>query len=148
LYSLRGRELADLGVAPEPPLVSHMHHLVEEPVPGGEVLSVRSLLGGAPRRLIAFNEARSLESAAFRWPVVAVVEWTRSPLAQSEVGCGGSEYDLGHASLRVFDLARPEPFVAPPPAADLLRPTDCPFLGTLVRAGVDSSIPRTAHART
>jgi hypothetical protein len=128
MYSLRGRKLANLGVAPEPPLVSHMHFLTEESVAGGQVLAVRSVLGGAGRPLIGLNPARSLVSAAFRWPAIAVVEWTRDPLSQSEVTCQGGEYQLGHASLRIFDLARTEPFVPPPPAAHLVKPTGCPIV--------------------
>ena len=128
LYSMRGRKLADLGVAPEPPLVSHMHFLAEESLAGGQVLALRSVLGGASQPLIGLNPARSLVSAAFRWPAVAVVEWTRNPLSQSEVTCQSGQYHLGQPSLRVFDLARTEPFVPPPPTAHLIEPTGCPIV--------------------
>lgn len=128
LYSMRGRELADLGVAPEPPLVSHMHFLAEESLAGGQVLAVRSVLGGASQLLIGLNPARSLVSAAFRWPAVAVVEWTRNPLSQSEVTCQSGQYQVGQPSLRIFDLARTEPFVSPPPTAHLIEPTGCPIV--------------------
>jgi hypothetical protein len=130
LYSLGGRRLVDLGQAPEPPLVSHMHLLSDESVTGGRVLAVRSVLGGASRRLIGFNDpARSLVGLAFRWPVVAVVESTSAPLSQNEVTCESGEYHHPSAPfLAIFDLARSEPFVPPPPSASLAPPPGkCPI---------------------
>ncbi len=128
LYSLRGRRLADLGTATQPPLVSHMHLVEHESVDGDSVLVERSVLGGASRPLIGFNEpARSLVALAFRWPAVAVVETTRAPLSQSEVTCTSGEYHPPSAPfLAILDLARAEPVVPPPPSADLVRPTGCP----------------------
>jgi hypothetical protein len=128
LYSLRGRRLADLGTATQPPLVSHMHLVESESVEGDSVLVERSVLGGASRRLIGFNEpARSLVALAFRWPAVAVVETTSAPLSQSEVTCTSGEYHRPSAPiLAILDLARSEPFVPPPPSADLVRPARCP----------------------
>jgi hypothetical protein len=128
LYSLRGRRLADLGTAAQPPLVSHMHLVERESVEGDSVLVVRSVLGGASRRLIGFNEpARSLVALALRWPAVAVVETTSAPLSQSEVTCTSGEYHRPSAPiLAILDLARSEPFVPPPPSADLVRPARCP----------------------
>jgi hypothetical protein len=128
LYSLRGRHLADLGTAAQPPLVSHMHLVERESVEGNSVLVERSVLGGASRRLIGFNEpARNLVALAFRWPAVAVVETTSAPLSQSEVTCTSGEYHHPSAPfLAILDLARAEPFVPPPPSADLVRPAQCP----------------------
>jgi hypothetical protein len=128
LYSLRGRRLADLGTAAQPPLVSHMHLVERESIEGDSVLMERSVLGGASRRLIGFNEpARSLVALAFRWPAVAVVETTSAPLLQSEVTCTSGEYHRPSAPfLAILDLARSEPFVPPPPSADLMRPARCP----------------------
>ncbi len=128
LYSLRGRRLADLGTAAQPPLVSHMHLVESESVEGDSVIVERSVLGGASRRLIGFNEpARSLVAFAFRWPAVAVVETTSAPLSQSEVTCTSGEYHRPSAPfLAIFDLARADPFVPPPPSANLVRPARCP----------------------
>jgi hypothetical protein len=71
LYSLRGRRIAVLGTAAQPPLVSHMHLVERESVEGDSVLVERSVLGGASRRLIGFNErlGTSLRSrfAGPRW---------------------------------------------------------------------------------
>ena len=130
LYSLRGRRLADLGTAAQPPLVSHMHLVERESVEGVPVLVERSVLGGASRRLIGFNEpARSLVALAFRWPAVAVVETTSAPLSQSEVTCTSGEYHRPSAPiLAILDLARSEPFVPPLPSADLVRPARCPLI--------------------
>jgi hypothetical protein len=129
LYSLRGRRLADLGTAAQPPLVSHMHLVESESVEGDSVLVERSVLGGASRRLIGFNEpARSLVALAFRWPAVAVVETTSAPLSQSEVTCTSGQYHRPSAPfLAILDLARAEPFVPPPPSTDLVRPARCPI---------------------
>jgi hypothetical protein len=128
LYSLRGHRLADLGTVSQPPLVSHMHLVEQESVKGDSVLVVRSVLGGASRRLIGFNEpARSLVALAFRWPAVAVVETASAPIAESEVTCISGEYHRPSAPfLAILDLARTEPFVPPPPSADLVRPARCP----------------------
>jgi hypothetical protein len=104
-------------------------HLVEsESVEGDSVLVERSALGGASRRLIGFNgPARSLVALAFRWPALAVVETTSAPLSQSEVTCTSGEYHRPSAPfLAILDLARAEPFVPPPPSADLVRPAQCP----------------------
>lgn len=130
LYSLRGRRLADLGTAAQPPLVSHMHLVERESVEGDSALVLRSVLGGASRRLIGFNEpARSLVALAFRWPALAVVETTSAPLSQSEVTCTSGEYHRPSAPfLAILDLARTEPFVPPPPSSDLVRPARCPYV--------------------
>jgi hypothetical protein len=130
LYSLRGRRLADLGTAALPPLVSHMHLVERESVDGASVLAERSVLGGASRRLIAFDEpARNLVALAFRWPAVAVVETTSAPLSQSEVTCTSGEYHRPSAPfLVILDLARAEPFVPPAPSANLARPARCPYV--------------------
>jgi hypothetical protein len=128
LYSTRGRHLAELGSAQEPPLVSGMHLVTDEE--GGQTVSVRSLTGGAPRAVIGFNSpARSLLALAFRWPALVVVETTSTPLLPSEVLCWSGDY--GPASkpfLGIFDLARSEPSV-PAPALVHVEPskplTDC-----------------------
>jgi hypothetical protein len=124
LYSLHGRQLAELGSASGVPLVSHMHLVTDESVDGDQVVSVRSVLGGAPQPLIGFNgPARSLITLAFRWPAVAVAETTSAPRSQSEVTCWNSEYQpASEAFLGIFDVARTEPFVQPPPTAHLVRP--------------------------
>jgi hypothetical protein len=51
LYSTRGRRIAELGSAQEPPLVSGMHLVTDE----GQTVSVRTVMGGAPRAVIGFN---------------------------------------------------------------------------------------------
>lgn len=131
LYSVRGRHLAELGASSQLPLVSHMHLLSQEPVEGGSVLAVRSVLGGEPKRVIGFKEpARSLVAEAFRWPAVVVVETTRAALSQSEVTCESGEYHAASEPfLGVFDVARSEPFVPPPPSAHLVLPAPetCPL---------------------
>lgn len=131
LYTLEGRPLAYLGTAGEPALVSHMHLLVKEEVEGHSVLAVRNILDGSRRRLIGFNApARTLEAVAFRWPAVALLETTSVPLQQSEVTCESGQYH--HPSpplLRVFDLAKSETFVPPPPSAHLAPPAGpCRFV--------------------
>ena len=136
LYSLTGRRLSDLGTFGQPPLVSHMHALFQESVEGGSVLVVRSLPGGPSRRLIGFDDpARMLDGVAFRWPAVALVERTSTPLQQSEVTCDSGDYHQpGPPSLAILDLARAEPFVpAPPPVQLAPPPGKCP--------------PRPIHAR-
>ncbi len=129
LYTVGGRPLAYLGTVEEPALVSHMHLLVTEEVEGHSVLAVRNILDGSRRRLIGFNApARTLEAVAFRWPAVALLETTSVPLQQSEVTCEDREYH--HPSpplLRIFDLARSETYVPPPPSARLAPPRGpCP----------------------
>ncbi len=123
LYSLRGRRLALLGEAAEVPLVSDMHILTKEPAENGEALAVRSVRGGTSRHLIAFNEARSLQQIAFRWPAVAIVETTSAPRSQTEVTCEHREYHEPSAPfLAIFDLERNEPFEPAPPVAHLAPP--------------------------
>lgn len=123
LYSLRGDRLAVLGKAPEVPLVSDMHLVIEESVEDGQALAVRSVLGGPSRRLIAFNAARTLQAVAFRWPAVAIVETTSAPLSQNEVTCERREYHEPSAPfLAIFDLERSEPFEPAPPSAHLAPP--------------------------
>lgn len=128
LYGLDGRPLAYIGTVREPVLISHMHMLVEEEVEGHTVLAVRNMLDGSTRRLIGFNEpARTLEAVAFRWPAVALIETTSVPLAQSEVTCGSGEYHpASPPRLRIFDLARRETYMPPPPSAHLSHPAGCP----------------------
>jgi hypothetical protein len=126
LYSSRGRHIAELGTAEEPPLVSGMHLLTDE----DQTVSVRSLAGGAPKVVIGFDSpARSLIALAFRWPALVVVETTSTPLLPSEIRCWSGDY--GPASepfLGIFDLARSEPSV-PAPALVHVEPskplTDC-----------------------
>jgi hypothetical protein len=111
LYSTRGRLIAGLGSAQEPPLVSGMHLVTDE----GQTVSVRSVTGGPPKPVIGFGGGRELVTLAFRWPELVVVETTSAPLLPSEVHCWSGEY--GPASkpfLGIFDLARGEPFVAAP----------------------------------
>jgi hypothetical protein len=138
LYSLSGRRLADLGTAAQPPLVSHMHVVTYESVEGHLVLAVRNLLGTKSRRLIGFNEpARRLLGLAFRWPAVAVVETTSAPLSQSEVTCQSREYHPpSKPFLAIFDVARSEPYVPPPPSAHLTPPPgNCPPLPKYAAGG-------------
>lgn len=111
LYSTRGRHIAELGSAQEPPLVSGMHLVTDE----DQTISVRSVNGGAPRAVIGFNTARALITLAFRWPALVAVETTSAPLLPSEVHCWTGDYaPAGKPFLGVFDLARSEPFVAAP----------------------------------
>jgi len=103
-----------------------MHLLTDEyrEVPGNgeyQTLSVRNLAGGpsggAPRSVLGYNSpARALVALAFRWPALAVVETTSTPLLPSEVHCWSGDY--GPASkpfLQIFDLARNEAFRPAPP---------------------------------
>ncbi len=126
LYSTHGQRIAELGISREPPLVSDMHLLTDEyrEVPGGgeyQTLSVRSLAGGpsggAPRSVIGYNSpARALDAFAFRWPALAVVETTSTPLLPSEVRCWSGNYGpAGKPFLQIFDLARNEAFRPAPP---------------------------------
>jgi len=111
LYSTRGRLIAELGSAQEPPLVSGMHLVTDE----DQTVSVRSVTGGAPKAVIGFDAGRELVTLAFRWPTLVVVEKTGAPLLPSEVHCWSGEYGLaGKPFLRIFDLARSEPFVVAP----------------------------------
>ena len=129
LYSLDGRPLADLGRIANPSLISHMHVLQHERLSsGGSALVAHDLLDSESRRLIGFNvPARTLDALAFRWPAVAVVAYTEAPLSQSEVTCGSGEYHrLSGPFLSILDLARPEPFIPPPPLAQVVLPTGCP----------------------
>ncbi len=131
LYSTDGRRIAELGAFYEAPLVSHMHLLTKEAQEGtageGEYLSVRSLTAdqsGAPRLVIGFQSpARVLESFAFHWPLLAVVESEGSPRLPSEIHCYSSEYKPGKPSLRIFDLAHGKP-AQPPPAVVHVQPSE------------------------
>jgi hypothetical protein len=129
LYSLQGHRLARLGITPEPPLVSHMHLLLREPVNGQTVLAVRRMLGKGSRPLIGFNEpARSLLALAFRWPFVAVVQSTSEAVPASEETCRTGAYrHPSPPSLTIFDVARNEPFLPPPPSAKP-PPGVCPWV--------------------
>jgi hypothetical protein len=123
LYSTGGRPLAALGSASALPLVSDMHIAAEEPGGDGSTVVVRNLRNGEVRRVVGFDAARGLLALAFRWPALAVAETTRAQVAQSALTCWNSEY--GPASspfLGIFDLARGEPFLAPPPSVPLVRP--------------------------
>jgi hypothetical protein len=129
LYSLHGYALAALGrIPPAGQSVSDMRILKYEPLAdGGSALAVRDLRNGRSRRLIGFDEpARTLTAVAFRWPAVAIVETTSTPLSQAEVTCSSGEYHRPSApSLRIFDLARAERYVPSPPPAHLAQPTGC-----------------------
>jgi hypothetical protein len=134
LFSLYGRRVAGLGVRTAPPEVSDMHvladeRLVEEPFAGDSALIESSLLGGPARRILGFNEpARSVVATAFRWPAVAAVETTSSPLAPGEVTCTSRVYHESSAPfLSVFDLAQAEPYVPPPASKPPARPSFCPI---------------------
>lgn len=125
LYSTRGQQIAGLGSAQEPPLVSGMHLVTEE----DGTVSMRSVTGGAPEPVVAFNEARELLAVAFRWPALVVVETTSAPRLPSEIHCWSGDY--GPASepfLGIFNLAHSEPFL-PAPALVHMEPseplTDC-----------------------
>ncbi len=111
LYSSHGNYLANLGAMTEP-LISGMHIVTYE----NGTLSVRSVAGGAPRPIVGFDPpARGLESFAFRWPDLVVSETTSTPLLPSEVRCySGSYGSSSEPFLATFDLARVEPFDAPP----------------------------------
>jgi hypothetical protein len=115
-----------------------MHVVTYESVEGHLVLAVRNLLGTKSRRLIGFNEpARRLLGLAFRWPAVAVVETTSAPLSQSEVTCQSREYHPpSKPFLAIFDVARSEPYVPPPPSAHLTPPPgNCPPLPKYAAGG-------------
>jgi hypothetical protein len=104
-----------------------MHVLRRESVEGHTVLAVRTILGKGSRRLIGFNEpARSLVAVAFRWPAVAVVATTSEPVPASEETCQTGAYRRpSPPALTIFDLARNEPFLPPPPSASP-PPGPCP----------------------
>ena len=111
LYSRRGNYLADLGPMTEP-LISDMHIVTHEE----GTLSLRSIAGGPSRSIVGFNPpARELDAFAFRWPDLVVSETTSTPLLPSEVRCwSGSYAPSSEPFLATFDLARVEPFDAPP----------------------------------
>lgn len=111
LYSTRGKYLANLGDLTEP-LISAMHIVAYE---NGK-LSIRSVAGGPPRAVVGFNApARALEAFAFRWPDLVASETTSKPLRPREVHCWSGSYGpSSEPFLATFDLARVEPFDAPP----------------------------------
>lgn len=112
LYSTRGQRIADLGSAGIPPLVSGMHMVADEE----GTITVRGVTGGGSREVVGFDDARELDTFAFRWPALAVVQATRLPRLPSEVGCWTPEYGpVSSTGLEIFDLARDEPFMAAPP---------------------------------
>jgi hypothetical protein len=118
LYSTSGRRLAQLGSSRELPLVSAMHIVTDEEENEQESLSVRSIPGGAPVPVVGYGgPARSLITFAFRWPALVAVETTSTPLAPAEITCKSGLYTPeSQPFLAVFDLATPEPFLAPPPS--------------------------------
>jgi hypothetical protein len=112
-------------------LISQGHVISEEFTGEGSVLSVRSLAGGPARPVIAFDSpARELLTLGFRWPALAVVESTSTPLLASELTCfSGYYHAASKPSLQIFDLARYEPFAPPPPLAHFeaaVLPKNCP----------------------
>jgi hypothetical protein len=110
LYSTLGNYIASLGDLTEP-LISGMHIVAYE----HGTLSVSSVAGGPPRPVVGFNPARGLEAFALHWPELVVSETTSKPLLPSEVGCWGDGYSpSSEPFLATFDLARVEPFDAPP----------------------------------
>jgi hypothetical protein len=136
LYSTRGRYIREVGSAGEQGslygvVVSAGRLISEETAGEGSVLSVRSLAGGAARPVIAFDSpARELLTFGFRWPALAVVETTSTPLLASELTCSSGYYHpASKPSLQIFDLARGEPFAPPPPLARFeaaVLPKNCP----------------------
>jgi hypothetical protein len=136
LYSTRGHYIREVGSADEerslPEALISQGHLISEELTGEEtVLSVRSLAGGAARPVIAFDSpARELLTLGFRWPTLAVVESTSTPLLASELTCfTGYYHAASKPSLQIFDLARAEPFAPPPPLAHFeaaVLPKNCP----------------------
>ena len=88
-------------------------------------LSVRSIAGDALRLIVGFNPpARELDAVALHWPDLVLSETTSVPLLPSEVRCWSGSY--GPASrpfLARFDLARGEPFDAPPATVNV-EPTE------------------------
>jgi hypothetical protein len=119
LYSTQGRRTAGLGFYREIPLVSHTHMLGEEFVGNGPILTVRGLPTGRPRPVIGFNDpARKLVALAFRWPTLVLDETTSLALPAGLISCARGYY--GQPSkpfLQTLDLARPTPFLAPPPSS-------------------------------
>ncbi len=136
LYSTRGRYIREVGSAGEKGslhdvLISKAHLISEEFIGEESVLSVRSLAGGAARPVIAFDSpVRKLLTMGFRWPALAVVESTSTPLSASELTCfTGYYHAASKPSLQSFDLAHPEPFAQPPPLAHFeaaVLPKNCP----------------------
>jgi hypothetical protein len=122
LFTTAGRRVANLGDSTEPPLVSGMHLVsVDQPEGAGSfgqpIVSVRDLRHpGAPQPLIAFAPpARELVASALRWPALALLVATSAPRLPSELTCWGEDYGPPRVSPRLFDLARPEPFLPAPP---------------------------------
>jgi hypothetical protein len=136
LYSTRGRYIREVGTAGERGslygvLISQGHLISQEFTGGESVLSVRSLAGGAARPVIAFDSpARALLTLGFRWPALAVVQSTSTPLLASELTCSSGYYHAASKpSLLIFDLARAEPFAPPLPLAHFetaVLPKNCP----------------------
>jgi len=136
LYSRRGRYIREVGSAGEEGsvydvLVSEGHLISEEFAREESVLSVRSLTGATARPVIAFDSpARELLTFGFRWPALALVERTSTPLLASELTCfTGHYHSASEPSLQIFDLARAEPFVPPAPLAHFeaaVLPKNCP----------------------
>ena len=136
LYSTRGRHIREVGSAGEEgslhEVLISQGHLIGEEFTGEEgVVSVRSLAGGAARPVIAFDSpTREMLTLGFRWPALAVVETTSTPLLASELTCfTGYYHTASKPSLQIFDLARAEPFAPAPPLAHFeaaVLPTNCP----------------------
>jgi hypothetical protein len=136
LYSTRGRYIREVGSAGEEGSLEEVlisqGHLISEEFTGEEsVLSVRNLAGGAARPVVAFDSpARKLLTLGFRWPALAVIETTSTPLLPSELTCSTGLYHAASKPyLQIFDLARAEPFAPPPPLAHFeaaVLPKNCP----------------------
>jgi hypothetical protein len=131
LYSTNGRRIAQLGSSPEVPLVSAMHIISEEEEHQHTVISLRGVLGGKSVPVVGYSEPeRSLITLAFRWPALATVETTTRALAPPEITCESGRYaPPSPPFVTIFDLAKPEPFLAPPTGSSAgpgISLADCP----------------------
>ncbi len=123
LYATNGKRLSALGSSSLPPAVSGMHFVTYE---NGEV-DVKSAASGAARPVVGFAApARVLDTFGFRWPQLALVESTSTPILSSEIRCGTGEYGPeSKPALNVLDLAQNSPFL-PAPAVVHVQPShDC-----------------------
>jgi hypothetical protein len=123
LYSTQGRRIASVGSFDRLPLVSAMHLVTEEYSAAGEqIIALRKLPDGSPRRVIGFNDpGRALLTLAFRWPMLAFDETTSQTLPASRVDCQQGYYGPpSKPFLTLIDVTHERPFLAPPPPSPLL----------------------------
>ncbi|MHB8532254.1 MAG: hypothetical protein ACYDC2_05995 [Solirubrobacteraceae bacterium] len=118
VFDTNGRLLASLGASDEQPRISAGRRITisYSSRTESQTLSVADIPNGPSRAVVGFNAGRALNTFAWRWPLLAVIETASAALPNGQFSCQHGTYaPPTPPTLATFDLSRASPLVPAPP---------------------------------